>query len=221
MNAFLTLIRHELTLAFSQKMAWLNPLLFFALVIVLFPLALGASTQQLTSVAPGLVWITALLATLLSLETLFRDDFSDGTLEAWAAQRSGLLLYAYSKLISHWLVYGLPLVLISPFMAYSLHLPWSAMPTLMLTLALGTLAMIWLGAIGVAITSGLKYNSFLLALLTLPFYVPVLIFGASAVELSAQGWSALGPLYMLAAFAVFAFTLAPIAVAKALKLSLA
>lgn len=217
---FVKVLRHELRLAFAQKTAWLNPLIFFALVVMLFPLALGASAAQLSMMAPGLIWVTALLATLLSLESLFREDFADGTLEWWCAGQASLLGYAYAKLSAHWLVFIAPLWLLSPLLALSLNLPFHALPTLLASLFLGTLAMVWLGAIGVAITTGLKYNSFLLALLTLPFYVPVLIFGAGAVELSAQGLPVIGPLYLLAALAVLAITLAPFAVAKALKLSM-
>ncbi|MDY0135919.1 MAG: heme exporter protein CcmB [Thiomicrospira sp.] len=217
---FVRILRHELRLAFAQKTAWMNALLFFALVILLFPLALGASATNLAQMAPGLIWVTALLATFLSLESLFREDFADGTLEWWCANKHGLLMYAYAKLCAHWLVFLAPLWLISPMLALSLHLPAEALPTLLVSLFLGTLAMVWLGAIGVAITTGLKYNSFLLALLTLPFYVPVLIFGAGAVALSADGLAVAGPLYLLAALAVFAVTLSPLAVAKALKLSI-
>lgn len=220
MTLFWQVLKQQLDLSYEHKTAWINPLLFFALVTLLFPLALGASTSNLAGVAPGLVWITALLATLLSLETLFREDVADGTLELWCANQPSLLVYAYAKLCAHWLLYCLPLVLISPLLAYSLHLPFVALPVLMLSLLLGTLALVWLGAIGVAITTGLKYNSFLLALLVLPFYVPVLIFGASAVELTTQGLPVAGPLYLLAALAVLAVTLAPFAVAKALKLNM-
>lgn len=218
--SFFKLLGYQLSLSFQNKVNGLSPLIFFGLVIVLFPLALGALPNALASVSPGLVWVAALLATMLSLEHLFRPDMEDGTLELWLASRSGLIDYVYAKLLVHWLFYALPLVLISPLLAYSLNMPVSAYPTLVLSLLLGTLSLIWLGAIGVALTTGLKYNSFLLALLVLPFYVPVLIFGASAVEAAAQGWSALGPLYMLAAFAVTAVLLAPWAIAKALALSL-
>lgn len=217
---FIRLVGQQLSLAYSHQLDWLTPLVFFVLVTLLFPLALGSSPQTLSNLAPGLLWVTALLATLLSLDSLFRADFEDGTLELWAASRDSLLGYAYAKLISHWILYALPMVLLSPILAYSLSLPLHAMGVLVLSLALGSLALVWIGAVGVAITTGIKYNSFLLALLVLPFYVPILIFGASALEMSSQGWSALGPLYILAAFAVLAITLAPWAIAKGLKLSL-
>jgi heme exporter protein B len=210
---------YALRLTLRQKTDWLNPLLFFALVILLFPLALGGSGSTLTAVAPGLVWVAALLATLLALDSLFRDDVQDGTLELWAAQ-SSLWVYSLIKLFVHWLVYSAPLILMAPLLAYSLALPLHAIPVLMLSLLLGSVTLVCIGAIGVALTSGIKYNSFLLALLVLPFYMPILIFGASAVDVAAQGWSALGPLYLLAALAVLALTFAPLAVAKALKLSL-
>lgn len=218
--SFAHLLAYQLSLAMQHKMDWLSPLLFFCLVMLLFPLALGALPQTLSSVAPGLVWVTALLATMLSLESLFREDFEDGTLELFLASRGSLIDYTLAKLLVHWVFYALPLVLISPLLAYSLHLPFAAYGVLMTSLFLGTLALVGLGAIGVAVTSGLKYNSFLLALLVLPFYVPILVFGASAVEAAAQGWSALGPLYMLAAFALLTALLAPWAIAKALTLSL-
>jgi heme exporter protein B len=217
---FLALVRQQLSLAYANKLDWLTPLLFFCLVIMLFPLALGGSPQALAAVAPGLLWVAALLATLLSLDSMFRGDQDDGTLELWAASHASLLRYAYAKLISHWLMYALPLVLLSPLLGYGLHLPLAALPILVLSLLLGSISLVWIGAVGVAITSGIKYNSFLLALLVLPFYMPILIFGASAVDVAAQGWSALGPVYLLAALAVLALTLSPLAVAKALKLSL-
>ncbi|WP_052501442.1 heme exporter protein CcmB [Thiomicrospira microaerophila] len=217
---FVRLVQQQLSLAYANKLDWLTPLLFFALVIILFPLALGGSPQTLAAVAPGLLWVAALLATLLSLDSMFRGDHDDGTLELWAASQASLLRYTYAKLVSHWLLYALPLVVLSPLLGYGLHLPVSALPVLVLSLVLGSLSLVWIGAVGVAITSGIKYNSFLLALLVLPFYMPILIFGASAVDVAAQGWSALGPLYLLAALAVLSVTLAPLAVAKALKLSL-
>lgn len=220
MRFFLQLFRYQLSLAWQHKMDWFSPLLFFGLVVILFPLALGALPQTLSQVAPGLIWVTALLATMLSLEGMFRQDFEDGSLELLLASRGTLIDYTLIKLFVHWLFYALPLVVVSPLLAYSLSLPVEAFGVLLLSLLFGTLALVGLGAIGVAVTSGLKYNSFLLALLVLPFYVPILVFGASAVEAAAQGWSALGPLYMLAAFAVLTLVLAPWAIAKALALSL-
>lgn len=213
------LLIQQLKLALSNPKQSLSPLLFFGLVILLFPLALGALPDVLASVAPGLVWIAALLASLLALESLFRADYEDGTLELWLASRGDLLGYVWIRLIIHWLLYALPLVLIAPFLAYAINLPVMAFPVLLLSLCFGTLALVWIGGVAMALTTGLQYNGFLLALLTLPFYVPVLIFGAGAVEAAAQGWNPFGALYLLAALAVLSLLLAPFAIAASLKMS--
>lgn len=209
----------QLKLALANPQQSLNPLLFFGLVILLFPLALGALPDVLGAVAPGLVWVAALLASLLALESLFREDYADGTLELWLISRGDLLGYVWIKLVIHWFLYALPLVLAAPFLAYAINLPLAAFPVLLLSLLLGTLALVWIGGVAMALTTGLQYNGFLLALLTLPFYVPVLIFGAGALEAAAQGWNPLGALYLLAALAVFAVLFAPFAIAASLKMS--
>lgn len=219
MNSFLTLIKRDLVLAYRQRGQVFNAVIFFGLVILLFPIGISASEQLLSEIAPGLLWIAALLATMLSLDNLFRDDFYDGTLEQWAVSQHSLISFAWARLFSHWLTTSFPLVLIAPLFALTLNLPFEAIGVLVLSLLLGTPLLTFIGGIGVALTTGLKKSSMLLPLLVLPFYIPVLIFGASAVDVSADGWSAAGQLYILAGLFVLGITLAPLAVATALKVS--
>lgn len=220
MHAVWQLIKRDFTLAVRRRGEFSQAVIFFALVVLLFPIGISASENLLREIAPGLIWIAALLATMMSLDSLFKEDFQDGTLEQWALSRHGLLSFATGRLISHWLISALPLILLSPVLALTLNLPFESIGVLMLSLLLGTPLLIFVGGIGVALTTGLNKSSLLLPLLVLPFYIPVLIFGASAVEVSTDGFSPAGQLYVLAALFVLAVTLAPIAVASALKMSL-
>ena len=215
------LIQRDLTLAIRRRGEFSQAVIFFGLVVLLFPIGISSSENQLREIAPGLVWIAALLATMMSLDSLFKEDFQDGTLEQWALSRHGLLSFATGRLISHWIISAVPLILLAPVLAISLNLPAASIGVLMLSLLLGTPLLVFVGGIGVALTTGLNKSSLLLPLLVLPFYIPVLIFGASAVEVSASGFSPAGQLYVLAALFVLAVVLAPFAVASALKMSLA
>ncbi len=220
MQSFFMLIKRDLLLANRNRSQLFNAVIFFGLVVVLFPIGINASESLLSEIGPGLLWIAALLATMLSLDNLFREDFEDGTLEQWAVSEHSLIAFAWARLLSHWLTTTFPLVIISPLFALSFNLPVEAIWVLLLSLLLGTPLLIFIGAIGVALTTGLNKSSLLLPLLVMPFYIPVLIFGASAVDVAADGWSASGQLYILSGLFVLGITLAPLAVAAALKVSI-
>ncbi len=219
--ALAALLRRDLMLAFRHRGELANPLLFFVIVVTLFPLGVGPESATLGRIAPGILWVAALLASLLSLETIFRSDFDDGSLEQMLLSPHPAALLAAVKVLVHWLVTGVPLILLAPLLGVLLHLSPAAMGTLLASLALGTPVLSLVGAIGVALTVGLRRGGILLALLILPLYTPVLIFGASAVANAAAGLPVAGQLYLLAALLVLALTLAPLAIAAALRISLA
>ncbi|HEC12474.1 MAG TPA: heme exporter protein CcmB [Acidiferrobacteraceae bacterium] len=219
-NAFYQLFRRDLLLAFRHRAEAANPPLFFVLVITLFALGLGAESQLLKSMAPGVIWVAALLAAVLSLDSIFRSDFEDGSLEQFLITEHPLAILVLSKVAAHWLITGVPLLLVAPLLGVLLGLPSGAMATLMITLALGTPVLSLIGAIAVALTVGLRRGGVILSLLVLPLYVPVLIFATSAVETSTAGIPVVGQLSMLAAFLAGAITLAPPAVAAALRVSM-
>lgn len=220
MHAFFIILRRDLTLAYRHRAELINPLIFFVIVVSLFPLGIGPQPKTLQLLAPGVIWVAALLAAMLSLETMFRSDFSDGALEQMALSHHPLSLLVLAKVLAHWLVTGLPLIIAAPLLGVLLYLPSEAIGALMLTLALGTPILSLIGAIGVALTVGLRRGGMLLSLLVLPLYIPVLIFGANAVNAAAEGMAMLGQLYLLAALLALAVTLAPLAVAAALRISL-
>ncbi|MGH8196738.1 MAG: heme exporter protein CcmB [Steroidobacteraceae bacterium] len=219
MHAAMLMYRRDLLLAVRHWGQVAQPLMFFAMVTTLFPLALGPDLAELRQIAGGIVWVAALLASLLGLELLFRADHADGTLEQMLVSGQPLALLALAKGAAHWTVCGLPLVLVSPLVATGLALPGGAICTLMLSLGLGTGILSALGAIGSALTLGLRRGSLLLSLLVLPLAMPALIFGARAIDMAVHGESARGPLLLLTAMLVLAVTLAPPAVAAALRIS--
>jgi heme exporter protein B len=211
--------RRDLVLAMRHWGQVAQPLVFFVMVTTLFPLALGPELSALRQNAAGILWVAALLASLLGLELLFRADHADGTLEQLMLSGQPLAVLALAKGIAHWIVCGLPLVLLSPFVATGIGVPFDAVGTTMASLALGTGILSALGAIGSALTLGLRRGSLLLGLLVLPLAMPALIFGARAIDLSIHGDTARGPLLLLAAMLVLAVTLAPPAIAAALRIS--
>lgn len=211
--------RRDLLLAMRHWGQAVQPLVFFAMVTTLFPLALGPELAELRQIAGGVLWVAALLASLLGVELLFRADHADGTLEQMLVCGQPLALLACAKGAAHWTVTGLPLVLVSPLAAAGLGASRPATAGLMLSLGLGTGILSALGAIGSALTLGLRRGSLLLSLLVLPLAMPALIFGARAIDLAIQGVSARGPLLLLAAMLVFVLTVAPPAVAGALRIS--
>ena len=208
----------ELTLAFRHWDQAAQPLLFYVIVITLFPLAISPDLAELRQIAPGVVWVAAMLSCLLALESLFRPDVEDGTMEQWVLSEQPLAWMLLMKTVAHWLVTGLPLVIMSPFLATGLGVPATAWPVLMASLALGTAALSVLGAIGAALTVGVRRGNVLLALLVLPLEVPILIFGARAVSLGMTGEAVAGPLNLLAAILVLSLSLGPIAMAAAIRI---
>jgi heme exporter protein B len=219
-HAMAALIRRDLTLAFRHRGELANPLLFFALIVTLYPLGVSPEPELLRTVAPGVIWIAALLAALFSLENLFRSDFDDGALEQMALSPHPLALLALARVLAHWLVSGLPLLLLAPLLALQLNLNAAAIKALLATLALGTPLLSLVGAIGVALTVGLRRGGMLLTLLVMPLYIPVLIFATNAVTAAGAGMPIEGQLYFLAALLVLGLTLAPMAIAAALRISL-
>jgi heme exporter protein B len=212
-------VRRDLQLAWRRPGDVLNPLFFFAIVSTLFPLAVGPDAEQLAQNGPGVLWMAALLAALLSLNSLFLNDYEDGTLEQLLLSPQPLPMLALAKSVAHWLVSGLPLVLVSPLIAMSFQMPARATTVMMLTLALGTISLSLLGSIGAGLTVGLNRGNALLSLLILPLAMPILIFGARTVSLAAAGDAASAGLYFLGAYCMLALTLAPFATAAALKVS--
>jgi heme exporter protein B len=215
--AFAVLVR-DLRSALRRPGQVLQPLAFFAVVTVLFPLGYTPELDKLRQIAPGVLWVAALLASLLSLESLFRGDAQDGTLEQMLLAGQPLAALALAKTVAHWLLTGLPLTLMAPMLGIALGVPGSAMPGILSSLALGTVTLSLVGAVGAALTLGVRRGGVLLGLLTLPLTVPTLVFGARATELAIAGEGLSGALYLLGALAVLAVTLAPLAVAAALRI---
>ncbi|AHG41827.1 Heme exporter protein B [Pseudomonas syringae CC1557] len=218
-TVFVLLMVREAKLLARRPAELVNPLVFFALVIALFPLAIGPDAQLLQTLSPGLVWVAALLAVLLSLDGLFRSDFEDGSLEQWVLSPYPLALLVLSKVLAHWVFSGLALVLLSPVLGLMLGLPVSCLPVLMLSLLLGTPVLSLMGAVGAALTVGLKRGGLLLALLILPLYIPVLILGSAALQAALQGMPVTGYLLWLGSLTALAITLTPFAIAAGLKIS--
>lgn len=218
-SAFWRLLRRDLTLALRRRGDIANPLLFFVLAVTLFPLGIGPEPQRLAEIAPGVLLVAALLATLLSLDGLFRSDFEDGALEQLLLMPQPLSVLVLAKILAHWLVTGLPLLMLSPLLGVVLHLNSTGIAALMAALALGTPVLSLVGAIGIALTVGLRRGGMLLSLLVLPLYVPVLIFGAGAVAQSQMGLDYSGQLALLGALLALALCLAPLACAAALRVT--
>lgn len=214
------IISRELRIAFRCGAEIINPLWFFLIVITLFPLGIGPEPQLLARIAPGVVWVAALLSSLLALERLFRDDFNDGSLEQLLLLPTPLPVTVLGKVCAHWLITGLPLLLLSPLAALLLSLNFAGWRALALTLLLGTPVLSLLGAIGVALTVGLRRGGVLLSLLVLPLAVPVLIFASAAIDAAAMGLPIGGYLAILGAMLAASLCLAPFATAAALRISL-
>lgn len=218
-GATAALLKRDLLLAFRRRAEMAQPLIFLLVVVSLFPLGVGPSPQLLALIAPGVIWIAALLASVLSLDSLFRSDFEDGTLEQFLLSGHPLTVIALAKTAAHWLTAGLPLVLLSPLLALWMNLPAEGTRVLMLSLVLGTPVLSLVGAIGGALTVSLKRGGQLLSLLVFPLYVPLLIVATNAVSAAVAGLPYTGQLGLMLAGLVGALTLAPFAVSAALKLS--
>lgn len=213
------IVRRDLLLAWKRPGDILNPLFFFAMVATLFPLAVGPSPEQLEFSGPAVLWVAALLAMLLSLNSLFLSDYEDGSLDQMLVSPVPLSALALGKTLAHWLTSGLPLVLVSPLIAVMFRMPFSVTGVLMLTLLLGTISLSLLGSVGAALTVGLHRGTALLSLLILPLAMPVLIFGARTVSLVAAGDGVAGGLYFLGAYAMLVLSFVPFATAAALRIS--
>ena len=218
-KAFSLYLKRDLTIAFRHRDDMLNPLLFFIIVVTLFPLGIGPEANILGRIAPGVIWVAALLSCLLSLDRLFRSDFNDGSLEQMLLSPHPIFIVVMAKIIAHWLITGLPLILIAPLLAVLLHLHEASYFALFITLLIGTPVLSFIGAIGAALTVGIKKGGVLLSLIILPLYIPVLIFATSAVDTAAMNLPYGGQLAIIGALFVLSLTLAPFAVSSALKVS--
>lgn len=218
-TAFLALLRRDLLLIWRRRGDTLQPVLFAIITITLFPLALGSEAQLLARIAPGVIWVAVVLAGLLSLDTLFRSDLEDGSLEQLLLSPQPLALLIFAKVLVHWATTALPLLLAAPVFAAMLQLRADLYPVLLLSLALGTPLLSLIGAVVVALTVGMKRSGMLLALLTLPLYVPVLIFAAGSVLAAAQGLPWVGALMILGAALALALVVAPVAASSALRIA--
>jgi heme exporter protein B len=215
----LTVIRRDLLLAARRKGDWLTSQFFFVMVVSMFPLGIGADPEQLRRVAGGVLWVAALLASLLSLQRLYADDHRDGSLEQMLLSPQPALILALGKAIAHWLIFGLPLLVIAPLLGLQFALPPDAIGTLVIALAIGTPVLSLLGGVGAALTLGLRGGGTLLTLLILPLYVPALIFGAGAVDGVLAGLGAEAQLSLLGAFMGLCLLLAPWVTGAALRVS--
>jgi heme exporter protein B len=220
MSAVFAIIRRDLLLAMRRKSEVLTALFFFVIVVSLFPLGIGPEPQLLKKIAPGILWVAALLATMLGLARLFAPDHADGTLEQMVLSPTPLGLLITGKIVAHWLTTGLPLVLLAPVLGIQFDLDTEALGILVIALLLGTPLLSLIGAIGAALTLGVRGGGVLLSLLVLPLYVPTLIFGAGAVEAHIAGMSAGGHLSLLAALLALAVFFAPWATTAALRIAL-
>ncbi|ESS72988.1 heme exporter protein B [Methyloglobulus morosus KoM1] len=219
-DAFTAIVRRDLVLALRRRSECANPVLFFILVITLFPLGIGAQPKLLQAIAPGIIWVSALLATMLSLDSLFRSDFDDGSLEQILLSPYPTSILVLGKITAHWLTTGLPLLIVAPLLAVFLGLPNQSLSILLLTLALGTPILSLIGAVGVALTVGLRRGGMILSLLVLPLYVPVLIFASNAVEMAGSGLPVAAQINILVSMLLMALVLAPWPTAAALKMSI-
>jgi heme exporter protein B len=220
LETVLCIIRRDLLLAMRRRSDVLTVLLFFVIVVSLFPLGVGPEPVLLRTIAPGVIWVAALLASMLALSRVFAQDYADGTLEQMLLSATPLSMIVAAKVFAHWLITGLPLVLLAPVLALQFDLPQEFFSELMLSLLLGTPALSLIGTIGAALTLGLRGGGALLALLVLPLYIPVLIVGAGALDAAAAGLGASAHLLLLGAFLVVAAAFAPWVAAVALRIAL-
>lgn len=220
MNAFFAIIQRDLLLVMRRKSEVLTALFFFVVVTSLFPLGIGADAALLRKIAPGVLWVAALLSTLLGLQRMFAADYMDGALEQLILTPQPLVLLVAGKITAHWLVSGLPLVLLAPIIGIQFDLDASSLYVLMGSLLLGTPVLSLLGSIGAALTLGVRGGSVLMSLLILPLYIPVLIFGAGAVYAQSVGLDVSGHFSLLAALLVLALFFAPWATTAAVRIAI-
>ena len=220
MNGFMLVLRRDLRVSLRRRSDTFSTLIFFVMVVSLFPLGVGPEPQLLRTMAPGVLWVAAMLASMLSLPRLFADDHSDGTLEQMLLSTHPLALLILGKTMAHWVGSGLPLVLLSPVLAVQFDLSASAIGVLVLSLMLGTPILSLVGSMGAALTVGLRSSSVLLSLLVLPLTIPVLIFGAGAVEAHIAGLGVAGHFSLLGALLIVSLMAAPWVAAAALRISM-
>ncbi len=218
---FAQVYKRDLTMTVRSAGQWLNTLLFFVIVVSLFPLGIGPGPQTLATIAPGIVWVSALLSMMLSLDSLFANDFRDGTLEQFVVSGQPLSVIVIAKVLAHWTTGGLPLVVLSPLLGLVMQLPEAAYGTLLLSLSIGTLALSFIGGIGAALIVSVNQGGVLLSLLVLPLTVPVLIFGSGAVSSAGLGLTTSMQVSVLAAILALSASLAPLAMAGALRVGVA
>ena len=217
---FMWIIKRDLLLAIRRQSDVLTTLFFFVIVVSLFPLSVGPEMNMLRTMAPGVVWVAALLASMLSLGRMFSNDYVDGTLEQMLLSPQSLSLLVLGKALAHWLVTGVPLVLMAPILGIQYDLPAEALVILTITLLLGTPVLSLIGGIGAALTLGVRGGGVLVSLLVLPLYIPVLIFGAGAVEANMAGVGYDAHLSLIGAFLLVSLVFAPWAIASSLRVSL-
>lgn len=218
-KAFVSTLRRDLLIAYKRKHDVVNPFMFFLIVATLFPIGISPDPERLGEIAAGVLWIAALLAAMLSMDSLYRADYEDGSLELLLLSPHPLYFMVLAKNIAHWLVSGLPVVLVSPLIAYMLNLPEEAYFAVFITLLIGTPILSLLGSIGVALTVGLGSRGLILAVITLPMSVPVLIGGTMAVQQTLNGASLMGYLALMGALLLGSLALAPLASAAALRIT--
>ena len=214
------IVWRDLMLAWRRRSDMLSTVFFFVIVVSLFPLGIGPETQLLRQIAPGVVWVAALLASMLSLGRLFSNDYHDGTLEQLLLTPQPLYLVVLGKILAHWIVAEVPLVLIAPLVGLQFGLSTETLRVLLVSLLLGTPVLSFIGSIGAALTLGLRGGGVLISILVLPLYIPALIFGAGAVDATIMGMSPTANLYLLGAFAIVSLLFSPWATAAALRISL-
>ncbi len=220
MNIYTQTLKRDLRIAIRNPSSVMNPLLFFVISVSLFPLAISPESSTLSQIAAGIIWVASMLSVLLSLNTIFHNDFENGVLEQMAISHHSLPLLILSKIISHWILTGIPIILLSPLLGVFLFLDSKATLVLMTTLLLATPSLSLIGSIGASLIVSIKNTGMLLSLLVLPLYIPILIFASSAVSQSQFGLDITGQLYFLAAILVISFMTAPYVSAAAIKISL-
>ena len=219
LKAFYYLLLRDMRLALRSRHELANPLIFFVLVVSLFPLAVSPTPERLQEMAPGVIWVAALLSVLLSLDRLFKQDYEDGSLDQLMLSPNPLVILVLAKVTAHWLLTGLPLVIIAPMLGTLMALEADALTALIYSLLLGTPVLSLVGAIGVSLTVAVNRGGVLLSLIILPLYIPVLIFGANAIDVASDGMSIRGQLYFLGAMLALTVSLAPLATAVALRIT--
>ncbi len=219
-SAFWIILSTDIAVSIRRPGGVFHPILFFIITVSLFPIAVSPDPEFLQKLAPGIIWVAALLATLLALDGIFRSEYDGGSLELLVLSPHPLTVLVMARVCAHWMVSGLPLILISALLGLMLNLPACAFAAMLVGLLLGTPAMSMIGAIGAALTVGLRKSGVLLTLIIMPLYVPILIFGTRSIQSAGAQLNWIGPLYLLGAMLILCLTLAPFAIAAALKISL-